>query len=63
MKEVKRENAIDELAQHDLDTLEGRDLYEIFKVGCKGYENYNNEELAEIYHDVFFDDEDIKVVD
>ncbi len=55
IRKIKREEAIEALLDEDLDissiTDRGTCLYDLLKIGCKGYSNYTNKELKQAFNE------------
>ena len=50
---IKRSDMITMLCQADYDALCERDILQVLAEGCRGYENFSDEELVDEYTRIF----------
>lgn len=61
MKEHTRNEVINELTEYTFDNIDWDGVLMMIEDGCKGYVNFNNQELIEEWEFLF--EEDIKITD
>lgn len=61
MKEHTRNEVISELTEYTFDNIDWDGVLMMIEDGCKGYVNFNNQELIEEWEFLF--EEDIKITD